>query len=176
MPTYFKPLRRKIGVVTLMVACVFAGEWVRSPWDVDLISYLSDSRTFHVVYSCPLGIGYTRLCELEGTSLFAANRFGLLPVSVESIPATQGNLACIPFQLTSTPGEINWNTNHWESQWYGFRMQTFWQSTIPTPPTSVQRFQVWIIPHWSIVVPMTLLSAYLLLDSTHPRRWNVTHG
>ena len=30
MGEYFKPWRRKIGVVTLVMACVFAGAWVRS--------------------------------------------------------------------------------------------------------------------------------------------------
>lgn len=30
MGTYFKPLRRKVGVVTLLMACVFTGLWMRS--------------------------------------------------------------------------------------------------------------------------------------------------
>jgi len=30
MPTYFKPWRRKIGVMTQVIACVFAAAWVRS--------------------------------------------------------------------------------------------------------------------------------------------------
>ena len=30
MGEFFKPLRRKLGVVTLLVACVFAAGWVRS--------------------------------------------------------------------------------------------------------------------------------------------------
>lgn len=35
MPTYFKPLRRKIGVLTLLLACVLAAGWVRSYIDDD---------------------------------------------------------------------------------------------------------------------------------------------
>lgn len=29
MPTYFKPLRRKIGIVTLAIACFFTADWVK---------------------------------------------------------------------------------------------------------------------------------------------------
>ena len=38
MGDYFKPWRRKIGVVTLMLACVFMGGWMRSIFFLDFIS------------------------------------------------------------------------------------------------------------------------------------------
>ena len=39
MGAYFKPLRWKIGVVTLVIACVFVVGWVRSVRVKDEISF-----------------------------------------------------------------------------------------------------------------------------------------
>src|ERR1700677_2622214 len=46
MPTYFKPLRRKIGVVTLALACVFAGAWIRSRDNIDAASIDNSQCSF----------------------------------------------------------------------------------------------------------------------------------
>jgi hypothetical protein len=35
MGSYFKPLRRKVGIVALVLACVFTAGWVRSRYYVD---------------------------------------------------------------------------------------------------------------------------------------------
>lgn len=48
MGSYFKPLRRKIGVLTLGLACVFAGCWVRSVIVGDLFEFTTKhGGTYH---------------------------------------------------------------------------------------------------------------------------------
>src|SRR5262245_57497608 len=42
--TYFKPWRRKIGIVTLVAACVLMVGWVRSRFVADLVSYRTTSH------------------------------------------------------------------------------------------------------------------------------------
>ena len=49
MPDYFKPLRRKIGVVTLVLACVFAAMWVRSGRIQDVVRFGPGGRECIVV-------------------------------------------------------------------------------------------------------------------------------
>jgi hypothetical protein len=52
MATYFKPWRRKIGVMTLMMACVFMAAWLRSYKISDrLLLPLSNGYTFKFVSS-----------------------------------------------------------------------------------------------------------------------------
>ena len=38
MPPYFKPLRRKLGVLTLVMACAICGFWTRSFTVVDILA------------------------------------------------------------------------------------------------------------------------------------------
>lgn len=45
---YFKPMRPKIGVLTLVMACVFAGGWVRSFTLTDAIFWDPDAFGFGV--------------------------------------------------------------------------------------------------------------------------------
>src|SRR4051812_37506464 len=54
MPTYFKPLRRKLGVVTLVTACVFAAGWVRSVFVADIFQkeIATDPRFISIDYRC----------------------------------------------------------------------------------------------------------------------------
>jgi len=49
MPHYFKPLRRKIGVVTLVLACLLMAGWVRSfaKSDSIIVSWQKTSYYFH---------------------------------------------------------------------------------------------------------------------------------
>jgi len=42
---FFKPTRRKLGVMTLVIACVFAAGWMRSLFFIDGISFTSGKDT-----------------------------------------------------------------------------------------------------------------------------------
>ncbi|WP_010586532.1 hypothetical protein [Schlesneria paludicola] len=113
MGDFFKPLQRKMGVLTLVLACVLTAGWVRSPHIGDKIEFPLGSGEFVVARSTPDGI------NLSGRRpLFDAR---LVQVLATGLPCT----------LLS-----NWMT----------------------------------IPYWSIVLPLTVLSAYLLLSKPRMTR------
>jgi len=67
----FHGWRRKTGVVTLVLACLCMGGWMRSTWVVNELLCVTDSQTLHAVYTCPIGIGWSRLHETVFVSGFA---------------------------------------------------------------------------------------------------------
>jgi len=100
MGSYFKPWRRKFGVVTLVMACVFAGGWVKT-----LTRY--EEMSFHASANLELFIE-------SGEGIFS---FGRL---------------------------VEKNANNFSVLWYCR------------------------LPYWLLVIPLTLLSGWLLLSK--PRR------
>jgi len=44
MREFFRPFRRKLGVLVLVLACVFAGMWIRSTMFYDVISFGNTPR------------------------------------------------------------------------------------------------------------------------------------
>lgn len=53
--TYFKPLRRKLGVVTLLLACAFAAIWIRSFYCTDDLLIGFSTSPIHSVLVLPEG-------------------------------------------------------------------------------------------------------------------------
>ncbi len=135
MNDYFKPLRRQIGVVTLVMACVFAAGWLRSGFVRDQIFI----RTGSCVYT------------------------------FESVDST------LIWVRT-----YHWDHNNWDdlSVWKVGKMLPTKQiiSEAYELPYTQLRFgfgafenanrdvHYWIIPYWSVPLPLTLLSAWLLLS------------
>ena len=64
MPTYFKPLRRKLGVVTLVMACVFAVGWVRGQIRYDEFRIFLWKATTVQLSSSHSGIELILICAL----------------------------------------------------------------------------------------------------------------
>ena len=95
MPTYFKPLRRKIGVLTLVLACVLMAGWVRS-------------------------------LSIQDKELF--------------------NIDSLRNAIISSQGSIAWE------RWIGNG-----------------RHESTSIAYWSIVIPVTMLSAWLLLSKSRQK-------
>ena len=104
MGDFFKPWRRKIGVLTLVMACFVAAGWVRS--------------------------------------FVVEDNFG-------DIISQNGVIKKVEYR--STAGLIVLDNNG-----------NVLSQTIDTSPTSWEE-PVWRIPYWWIVIPLTLLSAWLLL-------------
>ena len=117
MPTYFKPLRRKIGVVTLVIACVFAMGWVRSRLIVD--------------HYC---------CELSK------------PIS---------GIDCFAFR--SHAGELGW-TDLTMFHGYVTKGWSSYERNFQRLSDEEYMLAFVTVPYWSIVTPLTLLSAGLLLS------------
>src|SRR6185312_4765022 len=61
MGGFFKPLRRKIGVVTLGVACVLVAGWVRGFFVVDAVAFANTEATMTLIASSPSRIGWSTI-------------------------------------------------------------------------------------------------------------------
>lgn len=135
MNGYFRPLTRKIGVVTLTVACVFGFVWMRSLFVRDVF-----------------GVGqpdsYRAFASYAGSMRWSKLTPGLGKVGFE-------------WQSETWSRETDFNWNDWNVEWrrecLGFE---FGAGTIPG--ITIMRNERWAIPYWSIVIPLTVLSAYLL--------------
>jgi len=146
MGEYFKPMRRKIGVLTLVMACVLMVGWIRSPFTQHTFTfrYLSPSCIKVVSVSNHLIFAtlFVRTLDPMPITIWSSEEvkpnkwvmtFANLPVMcpIKDRPFSVGD---IEFRIGNLPVSLNW---------YQF-------------------------PYWSIVLPLTVLSAYLLLSM--PRR------
>jgi hypothetical protein len=144
MGDYFKPMRRKIGILTLVMACVFAGVWVRSEMIYD---------DFHL--ELPIDRRHTLAIE---------SMFGRIEVAA-TFYNTQRRRSPPAHFATQT---ITFNENEGD-----FEFSNCWLPTIKGVWGRLDEVDSWsgyivVLPYWSITVPLTLLSAYLLLSK--PRK------
>ena len=135
MGDYFSPWRRKIGVVTLMMACVTMVGWVRSRLNNDFVL---------------ISIGSLRSVFVSGGQKFCL----ILP--------------CEPqlevFFVQTTNGVDS--PKIWRIEAHNFEEEAFSQHSKVGYITRVaypgqKRFR--LIPYWSLTIPLTLLSLWLLL-------------
>lgn len=143
MRDYFKPWQRKIGVVTLLVACVFAAGWVKSINDQDRLT-INSPRSFFYFGSNSGRIygqyrGYAQQ-NLSRNSMFA----------FDSWNASNDDL--VSWVSESSMRRIDWCGLH-----FSVSGGVSWMITL-------------FIPYWSLVFPLTLLSAWLLLPKKPPAK------
>ena len=142
MGEFFKGWRRKIGVLTLVMACVFMGGWVRSSVMIDCLT-VSKGWWFGTEYfmsSNGLCAWYTSIAT--------------------DFPAIQWRSAYHDdpeYQTTQIP-RTKWS-------WIDYGMSL---GDVIDENDYASRLKIWVAPYWSIVVPLTLISAYLLLSK--PRK------
>lgn len=122
MGEYFKPLRRKLGILTLLIACAMATVWVRSTQSGDMFLNVR-SPIVDLIISAN---GELNWLEWDQGKVNISNEaeFGMSPTDLlESYGTTRQVLQEKGF----APREVS-------------------------------------IPYWSVVIPLTLLSAWLLLS------------
>lgn len=151
MPPYFKPLRWKLGVVTLMIACVLMIGWIRSRATFDCLMFPDKDSSFRVFFSLHSSVGWTRLAGNES--------------SHELHPFWSSTDVSNQSQLLNRP-EIAWK---WRRLGFGFAedrenlkrlgVVPYWSAYDPITVISG-----WVIPYWSIVLPLTAVSGWLLLS------------
>lgn len=137
MGDFFKPLRRKIGIATLLMACLFAAGWVRSQKLMDVFMFHGGTKTTGIVYSVRNCLSLT---SRQDDDLHSVVSF---PIWHES-PA-------IDFPDPSAVYPVEWKCPKCGSNFLvggdaGFLAR------------------ISHIPYWSIVTPLTALSAWLLLS------------
>lgn len=144
MAKYFRGCWRKIGGLTLVLALLFMVGWIRSVVVEDSLTAQCDGLITIYLGSKNQGLVWARLQETKGPQhpLFARYRLGW-----RSQKITKGPFDGIEEYATQS----RWN-------WCGFRFE---EGDLELPVKI--RLTVRVIPYWSIVLPLTLLSIGLLL-------------
>jgi hypothetical protein len=136
MGEFFKGRRRKLGAVTLLMALVFMGGWVRSLYIMDTFAFSRMPKELLLV-SVDGVVGWQTFSKTDIGSLFDEFRWhAQKPKSIDDIFNHAKSL------------------NKW--RWNGFGVMQLDNSTT-----------LGCIPYWSIVIPLTLLSSFLLLIKPH---------
>ena len=155
MGSYFKPLRRKIGVITLVIASVFMIGWIRSQISLDGV-YLPVIPAF----SKATGSGEL-LSWKRGLLLIIRVRSNSFPSFRAMLPRlrTWGR----PSMARSVTDElselldssiIRWN---WKLCGAGYGEQV-------EEDTGNRGVWFFVLPYWSIVLPLTFVSGWFLLS------------
>ena len=148
MGEFFRGWRRKVGVVTLLIACLFAAGWVRSQHIVDCIFVGHPGRVHHLS-SDAFGIWSAYTCYRQ-THQGVTTR--LLP---------EFSYRSFKEPLRPISPDFEFSTDHYTVRTFcGFYFAVATQND----DSIIEEESTWIIPYWSIVIPLTLLSAFLLLS------------
>ena len=144
MGEFFKPWQRKIGIVTLMMACVFTGLWVRGQAIKDVYQFGNgNGPVFDTVVSSHYGLMWFRYEAIDGSG-YSWNP-GWFAIPIDACSKLYSSECRIVY-------DVKW---HWGE--LGF---DFCDSGIGDQIHAVHRN----IPYWSIVLPLTANSAFLLLS------------
>lgn len=148
MRGFFKPFRRKVGVVMLGLACFVMVAWVRSIFIGDHFSFAADGRK------------RTRLISADGYLNLNEEHYSW---QIPSLPNSVWESA--PRRPTESDDSDDVDAPMiWEWSAFGIDVGEFSHD----PGLGDVRHFFCCVPYWSIVLPFTLLSAYLLV--TKPRR------
>lgn len=155
MGSYFKPLRRKFGVVTLLLACVFAAGWVRSSKSHDQISFppsLQRAKPWITLsqYSLNSESGILYLSWYEAKIVL-------------DLPDSKLALMGMPWWQWSEAAGPDWR--RWEWYWQFFHFGHIHSpSNVGIPQSAI------VTPYWSIVIPLTLVSVGLLISTSRTNK------
>ncbi|WP_157606257.1 hypothetical protein [Schlesneria paludicola] len=142
MFAYFRGWKRKLGILTLAIACLLTVGWVRSRSVADTL-YIHHNRGMDDIYvSCAQGMIWMR-------NMSADPRHKVTP--------RRGSVSWF-----SDTDQSNFDSTDWKS------ISNCWFARIRSYGTKQQQAGIVLIRYWLIVVPLTLLTAYLLLSKPVP--------
>lgn len=137
MREFFQGWRRKTGVVALVMACGLMGMWMRSRVIRDEVRIRKDDQNFYFFHSNQSQLSWARIREQH------------------------------PFQFTfntihfaaDSDGRDLFNSDafkwHWQACGFEFGEYSYLGTDID--------IEFWRVSYWSLAIPLTLLSGYLLL-------------
>lgn len=147
MHNFFRSRRRKIGCVTLLTALIFMGGWIRSFGVADVVEFhgkiigLSKSRI--ALISARRGLYWQ---EIED-EMYPLSPVDWITVDADGFDAQRDGYCDLK----------------WEFSCLGFYSEE--GSCGPPPPAGRNgHIHTWIVSYWLVVIPLTLVSAYLLLS------------
>ena len=151
MPPYFHGWRRKIGVLTLGLACVFAVGWVRSRTHLDRVTFFKYGCAIHCLTSDRESIQWFVTTAPENDPMLSQTLFDL-----KSYPTSEMLVNSLYRPIFNQPPHLekHWNVGSFDISEALFRV------------TISGDFNIFLVntPYWSIVIPLALLSAWLLLS------------
>ena len=137
MGDFFHGWRRKVGVLTLLLACVLMGGWIRSLTSFEGVAIPRGSGMVSVFGSLLGNLVWGRFDDASMNRIYW-----------ESSPLPKSAVQPLAFDQAY---QVKW-------QFCGFG------HAIRSVSTTIEA-KYWFISYWSIVVPLTLLSAFLLLSN-----------
>lgn len=146
MRDFFRGWKRKVGVVTLILAVVLTGEWARNFRFRDLVLIQSGKRTIHEVEFSTNGVSWATQ-RWDDPDYFGMRKWFELRT-----------LSYIESTYFSPRFAVKWHKS-----WFGFHF-----ASIGNSPFFVGEQLVCTLPYWSIVLPLAILSALLLLSKQPP--------
>lgn len=149
MNGYFRPLRRKVGVLALLLTCTLTACWIRSLSCDDCIDcWLTSRSTLHVISgSSSLNIAYAWDDGTEPS-------------------VSQVNGACLPEALMNCAERVDWKTfpaDDAPTDYFAWDWNLCGLSIAANDYGPIHKRAVRIVDVY-FIVPLTLLSAWLLLS------------
>ena len=155
MGEFFRGRRRKVGLLTLVLALMFMGGWVRSQLIVDgSVRNLGGFR--YVIHSFDGMIDFIRMSEMEGWPSVIWDSSKLSQMKGYDLDDDGVRRPFDPWESLEMVWKWDWGRFH------------FGSGTRKWGPKKL-KCQIYIIPYWSIVFPLTVLSTYLLLSKPENR-------
>ncbi len=149
----FHGWRRKVGCVTLVMACVLATMWGRSLVYSDSVTVNRGTTTCDFIASFQGELKWIRSIDFAPASQRLLNG---IPTQVPPRYSFSADIRYVDADETLMPifggSGIEWDGR---LQFLGFQYGTGMVSGF--------RFQACLIPYWSVVLPLALLAAYLIL-------------
>lgn len=156
MGTYFKPLRRKVGVVMLLLACGFMAIWVRSLRSENHFSFFVSNHTLvQLINRKGAAAIRTVQSDLPVEETDSGVDRVVLMGWVSRSGKEKGDLA---ISVDAPARAIEGSPYHWIVNRYGVEVGGVTDKEFPL------RVFIICLPHWSIVMPLAVISAWLLLS------------
>lgn len=158
MSEYFRPLRRKVGVVTLLLSCLLAGMWVRSLRVDDYLNAYAGERSTDQKHCYDL---------FSAVSASGTLYLGKIWSACDDVKELEEMLDYYRFPRWISDHEPCFPDGDIQYDWQfcGFGL---YEREPGDPYCGGWRL---LIPYWSIVMPPIVLSAFLLWR--RPRATNV---
>lgn len=157
--SYFKPLRKKLGVIVLVIACVAMLGWLRSRKIDDTLTLFANDRSMIQLISRESTVGVRSL----------SSQYPLEPIKdrPDRFLVRTGKQEVRPTRIATSIDEYTMsalqNPYKWRFNAYGFGIGGV------IGDLELINVSVWKIPCWAIVIPLTLVSALLLFSKPRDR-------
>jgi hypothetical protein len=151
MREFFRGWRRKVGVGTLVMACLLMGIWIRCPLNIDSIE-IEIGSSIVTLASNQHGVWFVK-SDLPDSQYYPSRLRGRS--NGFTLPGRRRAFSDDPFGHLR---DWDWES-HSRSVWHGFHFARYCKKN----PINGMHLSFSIVPHWTIILPLTLLSAYLIL-------------